>query len=379
MKKIFILLVCMLMFIPAVKAEDDLAPTAKSAVLIEASTGQILYQKEAHTKFAPASMTKIMSMLLFIEAIESGNLHWGEKIKVSEHAASMGGSQIFLEPGEVMTVTDLFKGIAIGSANDATVALAERVGGTEEHFIELMNQKVKALGLVDTNFKNASGLDEANHYSTAYDMATMGRELIKHKKILEFTSTYEAYLRENQPDKYWLVNTNKLVRFYSGVDGLKTGYTEEAGYCLTATAVRDNMRLIAVVFGEPDSKSRSADISKMLDYGYNVYSINNLLSTNNTIGKINIIKGKAKTVEIVPAEDLNILYKKGTTMKNVTYKTVINKNIAPLKKGDIIGKINIVEDNNVTRSVGVTVKYDVPKVGFVRLYLRYMGDVIKGL
>jgi len=215
MKKILILLFCFMVFIFYVKAETlELAPKAKSALLMEASTGTILYSKDIHSKHAPASMTKIMSMLLYIEAIENGNLKWNELIKISTHASSMGGSQIYLEAGEVMSVEDLFKGVAIASGNDATVALAERIGGSEDHFVELMNKRAKELGLKNTNFKNASGLDAANHYSSAYDMAVMARELVKHEDVLKYTSIYETYLRENTDDKFWLVNTNKIVCLY---------------------------------------------------------------------------------------------------------------------------------------------------------------------
>ena len=212
MKKIIILLFSLSFLIFNVRAETlELAPNAKSAVLMEASTGEIIYQKDMHLKHAPASMTKVMSMILIIEAIETGSLKWNEKVKVSINAASMGGSQIFLEANEIMTVEDLFKGIAIASANDATVALAERIGGTEEHFVKLMNEKALALGLKNTNFKNTSGLDEANHYSSAYDMALMAKELVKHEAVLKYTVIYEDYLRQDTESKFWLVNTNNVV------------------------------------------------------------------------------------------------------------------------------------------------------------------------
>jgi serine-type D-Ala-D-Ala carboxypeptidase (penicillin-binding protein 5/6) len=379
MKKILLISICLFFFLPSINAEPlDLAPQAKSAILMEASTGTILYQKDIHVKYAPASMTKVMSMLLIIEAIENGNLKWNEKLKISPNAAGMGGSQIFLEAGEVMSVEDLFKGIAIGSANDATVALAERVGGTEEHFVKLMNEKAIELGLKNTNFKNSSGLDEANHYSTAYDMAIMARQLVQYPSILKYTAIYEDYLRQDRTDKFWLVNTNKLVRFYSGVDGLKTGYTSEAGYCLTATAKRNNMRLIAVVYGAPDSSVRNNHISKMLDYGFNVYEVEKLLSSESVIGRIEVIKGKDKYMDIVPKEDVNILHRKGETKKNVTYKIEITNQRAPLAKGDIVGMIHVNEDGKIIRSVGITVKQDVSKANIFQLYLRYLLDIIKG-
>lgn len=379
MKKIifWLLIVSFLLF--KVKAETlELAPNAKSAILMEASTGEIIYEKDIHLKHAPASMTKVMSMILIIEAIENKSLKWNEKIKVSSKAASMGGSQIFLEANEIMTVEDLFKGIAIASANDATVALAERIGGTEEHFVNMMNEKVVALGLKNTNFKNASGLDEANHYSSAYDMAIMARELVKHENVLKYTVIYEDYLRQETEDKFWLVNTNKLVRFYEGVDGLKTGYTDEAGYCLTATAKRNKMRLIAVVFGEPESSIRNGEISKMLDFGYNVYNLEQVLTSDTKLGKIKVIKGKQKYVEIVPIEDIFVLHKKQTTKKKISYDVKITNYKAPLIKGDKVGEIEVKENGKIVREIDVTVNQNIKKANILQLYIRYLTDIIKG-
>ena len=212
MKKVIIMFFIMLSFLVSVKAEDTvLAPNAKSAIIMEYSTGKILYENNSHEKMAPASMTKMMSLLLIMEAIENGNLKWDDMITVSSNASSMGGSQILLETGEQMSVEDLVKGVSIASGNDAVVALAETIAGTEENFVNMMNDKAKELGLNDTNFKNCHGLDEANHYSSAHDMAVIARNLVRHEKILEFSSVYETYLRENTDRKIWLVNTNKVV------------------------------------------------------------------------------------------------------------------------------------------------------------------------
>lgn len=379
MKKILLCILVFTIMCPLARAEEiKLAPNAKSAILMEASTGEIIYGRDIHVKYAPASMTKMMSMLLFLEAIEKGNMSWDEKIKVSANASSMGGSQILLETNEIMTVTDLFKGVAIGSANDATVALAERVGGTEAHFVQMMNDRAKKLGLVNTNFKNPHGLDEANHYSTAFDMITIAKELIKHEKLFEFSSVYETYLRANTDRKFWLVNTNKLVRFYQGVDGLKTGHTTEAGFCLTATAKKEDMRLIAIVFGEPDSTMRNNEVSAMLDYGFNVYALERVLSGESNIGKVDVIKGKKKIAVLVPKENVNILYEKSTGKKNITYKVEVDKLHAPVKKGDIVGSIDILEDNKVIRSIDVTISEDIKKANILELYIRYLGNVIKG-
>ena len=379
MKKILILLL-LLISIPLVKAEEteDLAPNAKSAIMIEASTGEILFQKNKDEKLAPASMTKMMSMLLIMEEIENGNLKWNEMITTSEKASSMGGSQIFLKIGEKMTVEDLLKGVAIASGNDAVVALAERVSGSEEQFVKRMNIRAKDLGLKNTNFINATGLTADNHYSSAYDMSLIAKELVKHEKILEFTSTYEDYLRKDTKSPFWLVNTNRLVRFKEGVDGLKTGFTDEAGYCLTATMKKDNMRLITVVMKEENTSKRSADTTKMLDYGFNIYMVQTILDEKTTIEKKKVELGKTLTTEIVPKENITILNKKSDDQKNITYKTNINKIIAPVKKGDKVGTIDIIEDNNIISTIDATVKEDISKANILTIYLRNIKEIISG-
>ena len=379
MKKILILLL-LLISIPLVKAEEteDLAPNAKSAIMIEASTGEILFQKNKDEKLAPASMTKMMSMLLIMEEIENGNLKWNEMITTSEKASSMGGSQIFLKVGEKMTVEDLLKGVAIASGNDAVVALAERVSGSEEQFVKRMNVRAQDLGLKNTNFINATGLTADNHYSSAYDMSLIAKELVKHEKILEFTSTYEDYLRKDTKSPFWLVNTNRLVRFKEGVDGLKTGFTDEAGYCLTATMKKDNMRLITVVMKEENTSKRSADTTKMLDYGFNIYMVQTILDEKTTIEKKKVELGKTLTTEIVPKENITILNKKSDDQKNITYKTNINKIIAPVKKGDKVGTIDIIEDNNIISTIDATVKEDISKANILTIYLRNLKEIISG-
>lgn len=379
MKKILILFL-FLFCIPIIKAEEveDLAPNATSAIMIEASTGEILFQKNKDEKLAPASMTKMMSMLIIIEEIENGNLKWDEMITTSERASSMGGSQIFLKAGEKMSVTDLLKGIAIASGNDAVVALAERISGSEESFVKRMNTRAKDLGLKNTNFVNSTGLTEDNHYSSAYDMSLIAKELVKHEKILEFTSTYEDYLRKDTKSPFWLVNTNRLVRFKEGVDGLKTGFTKEAGYCLTATMKKDNMRLITVVMKEEDTNKRSADISKMLDYGFNVYMVQTILDEKTTIEKQKVELGKKLTTEIVPKESITILNKKNEEIKNITYKTNINKIIAPVKKGDKVGTIDIIEEGKVISTIDATVKENIEKANIFTVYLRNLKEVVGG-
>lgn len=380
MKKIISIILCLCMFLPIkINAEEiQLAQNAGSAILIEFETGEIIFEKNAHEKLHPASMTKIMSMLIIIEHIDKGLISWDDIVTVSANASGMGGSQILLETNEKMAVRDLFKGIAVASGNDAVVAMAEYIAGTEDAFVTMMNNKVKELGLTDTNFKNVHGLDDANHYSSAYDMAYMARELIKHKSVLEYTSIYEDYLRKGTDKEFWLVNTNKLVRFYDGADGLKTGYTSEAGYCLTATATRNNMRLIAVAMNEPDSKTRNAEISSMLDYGFAQYSTEKILSTDSILDKVLVDKGKKEYVEIVPTENITFLNKKTEANKNATYEIKLNELKAPLKKGDVIGTLIVKFDDSDQREVNITVKEDVEKCNIFELFLRYLCDVLGG-
>ena len=379
MKKILILLMINFLFIPVVSAEDlKLAENAKSAILIEASTGEILFEKNADERLVPASMTKMMSMLVIIEAIENGDLKWNQEIQVSENASSMGGSQILLETGEKMSVRDLFKGVAIASGNDAVVALAEAVAGTEDAFVQKMNDKAKELGLKNTNFKNPHGLDTANHYSSARDMSLIAKELVKHEKVLEFTSVYEDYLRENTDRKIWLVNTNKLVRFYDGVDGLKTGFTEGAGYCLTATAKKDGMRVIAVVMGEADSKMRNQEVSEMLDYAFAQYKLDNLLEDGYSLGKYKVYNGKDEFVTVIPKDGATILRKKGEKSSKATYEADVYELKAPLKKGDIVGSLKIKEDGKIIKKVKLTVDKNVKKANYLELLGRNIRDMVTG-
>ena len=374
------LLLILLLFPICVKAENlSLAEKAKSAIMIEASTGEILYEKNSHEKLPPASMTKMMSMLLIIENIEDGKLKWNDMVTASVKASSMGGSQIFLEAGEKMSVEDLLKGIAIGSGNDATMALAEKIAGSEDKFVELMNNRAKDLELKNTNFKNPTGLDAENHYSSAYDMAMIDKELVKHKKILEFTSIYEDYLRQNTSNKFWLVNTNRLVRFYQGVDGLKTGFTSEAGYCLTSTAKKNGLRLITVVMNEPDSTTRNNETTAMLDYGFNSYSVDNLIRSDKSVGKIEIELGDERSVDVIPVQDINILNNNNKGKRNVSYNIKLNKIKAPVKRGTVVGQINVVENNKIILKVDLTVKNDIKKVNIGKAFIRNVEDIIKGV
>jgi serine-type D-Ala-D-Ala carboxypeptidase (penicillin-binding protein 5/6) len=356
----------------------EIVTDVRSAVLIERDTGKVLYEKNSQEKLPPASMTKVMTMLLIMEAIDEGKLNWDTKIRTSEHAASMGGSQIFLEPGEEMTAKEMMQGIAIGSGNDASVAMAEHLAGSEEAFIDMMNAKVKQLGLKNTVFKNPTGLPESGHYSSAHDMAIMAKELLKYEDITKFTGMYESYLRENTDKKFWLVNTNKLVRFYPGVDGLKTGFTAEAKYCLTATAQKDGMRVIAVVFGAPTSKERNAQVTKMLNYAFAQYQTHPMLKRNQAIGEAKVSKGQDKRVTALTSEPLSLLTKKGEKVSDVEQKISLKKNLkAPIKKGDQVGTIKLIKNGNVLLESPLVASKDIKEAGWWTLYKRSFGMFTK--
>lgn len=363
---------------PGEKQTSELAHEAKSAILIERDTGKVLYNKNSNERLAPASMTKIMTMLLIMEALDKGKIKMSDKVRTSEHAASMGGSQIFLEPGEEMTVKEMLKGIAIASGNDASVAMAEFISGSEEEFVKKMNKKAKELGLKNTSFKNPTGLTEEGHYSSAYDMAIMAKELLKYESITKFTGTYEDYLRENTDKKFWLVNTNRLIKFYPGVDGVKTGYTGEAKYCLTASAKKGNMRAIAVVFGASTPKERNAQVTKMLDFAFSQYETHPLYKRNQTVAKVKVKKGKQKFIELTTSEPISILTKKGEDMNDVKKEIKMKDNIsAPIQKGQELGTLVLKKDGEVLAESPVAAKEDMKKAGFITFLKRTMGDWTK--
>ncbi|MFC4324097.1 D-alanyl-D-alanine carboxypeptidase family protein [Litchfieldia salsa] len=356
----------------------NLAENAKSAVVIERDTGTVLYDKNSHEKLPPASMTKIMTMLLIMEAIDQGSISLDEKVRTSEHAASMGGSQIFLEPGEEMTVDEMLRGIAIASGNDASVAMAERIAGSEEGFVEKMNQKVKELGLENTLFQNPTGLPAENHYSTSYDMAIMAKELLKYELITKYTGKYEDYLREDSDDKFWLVNTNRLVKFYPGVDGLKTGYTSEAKYCLTATAEKDGMRLITVIMGAPTPKERNAQTTKMLDYGFSQFKTHPMFERNEVVSKVKVGKGSENTVDLVTSEPISVLTKKGEAIDDVKKEFIVKEDVsAPVKKGDELGTLIIKKNDKVLSESPLLASEDIEEASWWKLFKRTIGTFTK--
>ena len=362
-----------------INSDTSLIPNATAGVLMDATTGEIIFEKNKDEKLAVASMTKMVAQIIILESIESGKIKWSDTVTTSANASGMGGSQIYLTTGEEMTVEDMMKGISMASANDATVAMAEFIAGSEVEFVEMMNKKVKDLGLKNTFFKNCTGLDEEGHYSSAYDMAIIARELLKHEKILEFSSVYEDYLREDTDNKFWLVNTNKLVRFYDGADGLKTGHTDAAKYCLAATAKRDDFRLIAIVLGEDDSSTRNSEAMSLLDYGFNNYKIKILKTTDDIVKEINLDKATSSKISLVPLNDIAILSKKSADTKKYTYDIKITNNNLPLKIGDEVGKIIVKDsDNNKVKEEVLTVTENVDKLNFLELFSKTLTDMILG-
>lgn len=375
MKKFMLFLILLFVFITPISAED-LTLNAKSSILIEASTGKILYEKNKDERYAPASMTKMMSLVIIMDNIYNGNLRLDEMVKTSKNASGMGGSQIFLKEGEEMSVDDMLKGITIGSANDATVALAERIAGSEEAFVKIMNEYAKKLDLKNTHFKNCTGLDENDHYSSAYDMSVIARELVKHDKILNYSSIYETYLRSDTDNKFWLVNTNKLVRFYKGVDGLKTGYTDTAGYCLTATINKDNMRVIAVVMGEDSSTTRNSEVSGLLDYAYNLYKKDTYITKEEVLGNAKVEKGNVEYANIVTIDDISIINKKEYKRGEIKFELDLKNLKAPIKKGDVVGKIKVIENGNIISEADVTVDKNIDKAGYFTMFIRNLKEII---
>lgn len=379
MKKVVAFILILVLLIPGVTfAEDDPTPNAGSSILMEVSTKTILYEKNKDSQVAVASLTKMMAQILILEAIESGNLTWNEQVKASSNAAGYGGTQIYLQPGEMMSVRDLMKGITMASANDATVVLAERIAGSEEAFVKMMNEKAQKLGLKNTNFMNPTGLDEDNHYSSAYDMALIAIELLKHDEILEFSSVYEDYLRTDTPNKFWLVNTNKLVRFYDGADGLKTGFTDNAGYTMAVTAKRNDMRLIAIVLGEAVSKVRNQETTSLLDYGFNLYKVQVIKKQGDVIKTVDLNKATKNKVDVVLDRDITVLSKKSDTEKSYTEKVNINEVKLPLKENQVVGNIEIYDQGKQIGSYPLIVKEDVKKKNIFKLFLDNLKDIVVG-
>lgn len=373
----FFICVCFMMHSVVVFAEGntDLGLNAKSAILMEESTGNILYESNPDERLPIASVTKVMTMLLIMEAVDSGKISLDDMVTVSENAMSYGGSTMFLETGEQLTVNDMLKGIAVASANDGCVAMAEHLAGSESAFVDMMNEKAKKLGMENTHFMNTNGLDEDDHYSSARDVAIMSRELMKHETIFNYTSIWMDTLRGG---KFQLANTNKLIRFYDGANGLKTGSTSKALCCLSAAAKRNDMQLIAVVLGAPTSAERFASAKSLLDYGFANYAVNTQITAGDEVQKIAVEKGVDKEVGVVASDSCSTLVKKGQE-DNITKKIKIDETItAPIEAGQKIGTMTISRDGEVIADIDLNASSAVEKKGIGLIIKDFFATIFFG-
>lgn len=373
----FFICVCFMMQSVAVFAEGntDLGLNAKSAILMEEATGNILYESNPDERLPIASVTKVMTMLLIMEAVDSGKISLDDMVTVSENAMSYGGSTMFLETGEQLTVNDMLKGIAVASANDGCVAMAEHLAGSESAFVDMMNEKAKKLGMENTHFMNTNGLDEDDHYSSARDVAIMSRELMKHETIFNYTSIWMDTLRGG---KFQLANTNKLIRFYDGANGLKTGSTSKALCCLSAAAKRNDMQLIAVVLGAPTSAERFASAKSLLDYGFVNYAVNTQITAGDEVQKIAVEKGVDKEVDVVAGDSCSTLVKKGQE-DNITKEIKIDETItAPIEAGQKIGTMTISRDGEVIADIDLNASSAVEKKGIGLIIKDFFATIFFG-
>ncbi len=369
-----VVLLLFLSFPTAAFAISDKDITAPAAVLMDAETGEVLYQKSPHEKRACASITKVMTLDLVMEALDSGKIKWTDIVTASEHASSMGGSDIWLEPGETMTVDEMVKATIVASANDAAVALAEFICGSEDEFVSMMNKKAKELGMKDTVFKNCNGLDEEGHITSAYDVALMSRDLIRHKSIFKYSKIWMDTLRDG---KTQLVNTNKLLKSYNGITGLKTGTTSQAGSCISATAERDGLSLIAVVLGSKTGKDRFKDAAALLDYGFANYAMYTPKTPDEAFKDIGVTNGMYNSVKTEVKIDGAFLIKKGGD-KDITYDISLPESIqAPVGKGDKVGKIVYKRSGERIAEYPITAASQVDEISFGQIFNLIFGRLIK--
>lgn len=371
MKKVISILLSLAIFLAAplsCYAEGEASTGAeiedfsKSSILMCSDTGEIIYEKNAYEHLSPASVTKVMSILLILEAIESGKISLDDEVSTSENAVAMGGSQIWLEQGEIMTVDDLFKAVVIASANDACTALAEHIAGSTASFVTMMNERAKELGLENTNFENCTGLDDTatNHYSCAYDIAVMAREVMQHDLIKNYTTVWLDYLRDGETE---LNNTNKLINSYNGITGLKTGTTSKAGFCVCATAERDGMSLISVVLGSETSEERFNSAANLLDYGFANYEVIAPQIDEGKITEVSVKNGIEKAILPVYNETDKILVKKGS--QEITYSYNIEKNVAaPISENEVLGEIVIKSGENTIKTIELYAGRSIEKISY---------------
>ncbi|MGI6732916.1 MAG: D-alanyl-D-alanine carboxypeptidase family protein [Anaerovoracaceae bacterium] len=357
-----------------------LAESAKSAILIDAGSGTVLYEKNCHERLPPASITKIMTMLLTLEAVERGQISLQDKVTISQRAASMGGSQMYMEQGEQQTVETLLKGIAIGSANDACVACAEYVAGSEEIFIEMMNKRAQELGMKNTHFVNTNGLPVADHYTSAYDIALMSRELFKHDVAHQWFTTWQTTvlvgLENKKQTEFELTNTNRLIKLYPGANGIKTGFTQEAGYCLSGSATKGDLTLIAVVLGCDTTHNRWGDTMKLLDYGFATCENAVLAKKGEALGTIVIEKGSPTSVNAIADSDINLLVKKGEREKVTTEVVLFERIKAPLQAGDKVGELIALKDGVEVGRYPLVADGDVQMAKLHEIYIRMLKTLI---
>lgn len=370
----FYLLLFLCFFIPL--NSNALELNAKSSVLIDSDTNTILYEYNKDERLPMASMTKMMTLLILMEHIDSGKVKLSDDVIISKNAASMGGSQAYLEENSKMKLDVLIKAICIASANDAAVAVAEYISGSTDDFIKLMNNKVKELRLKNTHFSNVHGLDQDNHYSSAYDMAIIASHLLKHDLILKYSSIYEDYIKHPNGVNTWVVNTNKLINHYEGLDGLKTGYTKNSGYCITATAKRNNLRLISVVMGESSNKVRNEDTINLLNYGFSNYRVEKVID-DSKLGDIDILFGKKNKVKLKLIDSGFHLVKNGDKY-NYSYEIIKDKIKAPVKVGDVVGKVNIYSNSVKIDTLKLTIFEEVKRANFFDLYGDNLRLLLKG-
>lgn len=354
-----------------------LSVSSKSAILMDVGSGQILYEKNAHDKLPPASVTKVMTMLLICEALDSGKITLDDSVQISENAASMGGSQIFLEAGEVQKVDTLLKGIAVASANDGCVAMAEYIGGSVESFVEMMNAKAKELNMKDTNFVNTNGLPVDNHYTSAHDIALMSRELLKHDVISKYLTTWmDQVVVGKKQTTVGLANTNKLIKHYQGATGVKTGFTQQAKYCLSASAKRGDTHLVAVTLGAETSPERFKDATSLLNFGFANYESVKLCSKNDNIATLTLDKADEQKINLVAKEDLSVLIKKGGN-KDFNRKIKVNENpTIPIKKGTSLGYVEIYQGKALVGKVDLVNTKDIQKASYLKMLQRVIDEML---
>lgn len=359
----------MMLPVSSVAFAQDFDFQSAAALLMDAGSGQVLYEYNAHERLYPASVTKIMTMILAMEALESGKVKLDDMVQVSHRAASMGGSQIFLSPGDAITFEEMMIGIGVGSANDGAVALAEHLAGSVEAFVDMMNEKAAQLGMENTHFANPHGLHDENHYTTAYDIALMSRELLRHPKIHDWLTIWmdEEFLKGKirKSDGVYLSNSNSLIRTYSGCDGLKTGFTREAGNCVSATAKRGDTRLIAVIMKAPGRPVLFEEASKLLDWGFANFTGVPVVKKGEVLGRAKVEKGLLEAVDLVAAEDLSLIVRKGADQETEQVLDIPGRLPAPLSAGQAAGTLKVLsKDGEVLGQVAVVAVQDVPRAGF---------------